>query len=85
MSNGSSDINRGTRNQLHSSDQRSLFDDLLSRIRRSFVNIYAEDTTIYGYSSKTIDAQRLSADLLSDLALTSQWGKTGGFYCMPHG
>lgn len=46
--------------------------DLPKNIRRSFVNVYADDTTIYGHTSKILDGQRLTTDLSSELAQTNQ-------------
>ena len=43
-------------------------------ILRSFVDIYADDTTVYGHTSKPYDDQTLAADLSSDLDRTDQWG-----------
>lgn len=39
------------------------------------MDIYANDTMIYGCISKIVDDQSLTADLSSDLALTAQWEK----------
>lgn len=40
---------------------------------RSFVNIYYDDAMVYGCTLKTLDDQRLVADISSDLVLESQW------------
>lgn len=41
-------------------------------ILKSFVNIYADDETIYGHTSKIQDDWSLAAALASDLSLTAQ-------------
>lgn len=38
------------------------------------MNVYADDTTVYGCPSRNLDDQNLATDLLSDQALTAQWG-----------
>lgn len=49
--------------------------DLPENILRSFVNIYADDSTIYRRTSKNIDDQRLGADLSFNITFTSQCEK----------
>lgn len=44
-------------------------------IFKSFVNVYTDDTTIYGHTSKNQNDQSLTSDLTSDLALTVQCEK----------
>lgn len=39
------------------------------------MNIYVDDTTLYGCTSRYPDGQNLTADLSSDLALAALWGK----------
>lgn len=43
--------------------------------RRSFVNIYADGTTVYDYTSKTSDDLRLAADHMPDPAHAAQSAK----------
>ena len=49
--------------------------DLPDHILRSFVDVYADDTTVYGHTSKHYDVLNLATDLSSDLNRTVQWGK----------
>lgn len=49
------------------------FIDLPENILQSLVNIYAEDTTVYRCTSKSLDD--LVVVLSSDLALVDHWGK----------
>lgn len=42
---------------------------------RSLVNIYADDNTVYGSTTKNPDDQSLAADLSYDLAHTDHWGR----------
>ena len=49
--------------------------DLPNHILRSFVDIYADDTTIYGSTTKTVNDQVLSDSLSSDLEHVVEWGK----------
>lgn len=46
--------------------------DRPKHILRSYVNVYADDTVIYGRTLKSLDGWRLAADLSFDLTLTSQ-------------
>lgn len=38
---------------------------------QSFVNINADNTTVYQCASKTLDDQRLAADLTAELVITA--------------
>ena len=49
--------------------------DLPDNILRSFVNIYADDTTLYGCTSKDLDHVSLASNLSSDLSNIVDWGK----------
>lgn len=46
------------------------------------MNIYADDTAIYGYIFNSFDIQRLAADLSFNIAQTSQWGKNDCLHFM---
>ena len=48
--------------------------DLPANIVRSFVNIFADDTTIYGHTSKDLSHLDLASNISIDLSLTVQWG-----------
>lgn len=50
--------------------------DLPKSIIRSFVNIYADSTMVYGCTSKILNDQILAADHSTDLDLTAQCGKS---------
>lgn len=47
--------------------------DLAKNTLRHLVNMYPDDSTVYGCTYKYLDNQCLSADLSSDLTLTVQW------------
>lgn len=47
-------------------------------------NVNADETTVYDYTSKSLDDQGLAADLSADLGLTVQWeGKTDLQHSVP--
>ena len=48
--------------------------DLPDRVIRSFINIFADDTTIYGTTSKNLNHSDLAPNLSSDLSVIVQWG-----------
>ena len=48
--------------------------DLPDSVIRSFINIFADDTTIYGLTSKNLNHSDLASNLSSDLSVTVQWG-----------
>ena len=48
--------------------------DLPDSVIRSFINIFADDTTIYGTTSKNVNHSDLAPNLSSDLSVTVQWG-----------
>ena len=49
--------------------------DLPSDVLRSFINIFADDTTIYGFTSKGVSHHDLADNLSEDLSNVVQWGK----------
>ena len=49
--------------------------DLPDNVLRSFISIFAEDTTIYGFTSKDLNHQHLANNLSEDLSRIVQWGK----------
>ena len=49
--------------------------DLPDHIIKSLVSVYADDTTLYGRTSKIQDEESLAADLSSDLENIQNWGK----------
>ena len=48
--------------------------DLPDSVIRSFINIFADDTTIYGLTSKNLNHSDLASNLSSDLSVPVQWG-----------
>ena len=48
--------------------------DLPDHITESFVDIFADDTTLYGCTSKSIDDEKLASRLSSDLHTIVKWG-----------
>ena len=48
--------------------------DLPKHIIKSLVSVYADDTTLYGRTSKAHDEESLAADLSSDLENIQNWG-----------
>ena len=50
--------------------------DLPKNTLKSLVNIYADDTTVYGSTSETADDQSLAEHLSADLENVVEWGKT---------
>ena len=49
--------------------------DLPNHIIRSLVSVYADDTTLYGRTSKDQNDESLASDLSSDLDIIQKWGK----------
>ena len=49
--------------------------DLPNHIIKSLVSVYADDTTLYGRTSKIQDEESLATDLSSDLENIQNWGK----------
>ena len=48
--------------------------DLPDSLIRSFINIFADDSTIYGLTSKKVNHFDLASNLYSDLTATVHWG-----------
>ena len=48
--------------------------DLPSSELRSLINIFADDTTLYGSTSKDLSIEGLDDNLTGDLSITAQWG-----------
>ena len=51
--------------------------DLPDDVLVSFIDMFADDTTEYGVTSKSYHHADLAADLTSDLSIIVQWGKCG--------
>ena len=49
--------------------------DLPNKIIRTWIDIYADDTSLYGSTSKVRDEETLCGDLSSDLKCIVSWGK----------
>ena len=49
--------------------------DLPADVLKSFINIFADDTTIYGFTSKDLNHQDLADNISGDLSGVVQWGK----------
>ena len=49
--------------------------DLPDGVLRSFINIYADDTTLYGVTSKDLKHEGLASNLSNDLNSIVDWGK----------
>ena len=56
--------------------------DLPDNVLRSFINIFADDTTIYGFTSKDLNHQHLAYNLSEDVFGIVQWGKNGLYHSM---
>lgn len=74
--------------------QRSLFsfhpffcfyinDLYIKNIIKSLVSNYAEDTTVYGCTSRNLDEQIMEPDLSYDPDPTDQWAKTDLCHSIP--
>ena len=49
--------------------------DLPDSLIRSFIDIFADDSTIYGLTSKKVNHADLASNLSSDLSVTVHWGE----------